>query len=231
MPVKPLQSVDTALSVVETLSRLQPAGVTSLARACGLDKMAVQRALVTLERRGWVYQPLGPGGPWELASLPLRIARTSASGFREAARPHLEWLASQTDETVLLFRREGRRIVVVDAVDSPHPLRMTVPIGTEAPLARSGALDAFLPDDERALLPEGVVDIDDTERAAIRAAGFYVVDGMYPHSAAVGAPLCDRAGRLVGTLVVVGPRERMPRSSFPRLGALVRQAAEAITPP
>jgi IclR family acetate operon transcriptional repressor len=229
MPVKPLQSVNNALAVVEALSRAQPAGVTALARACDLDKMAVQRVLVTLERRGWARQPEGPGGPWELTSLPLQIAGTSSSALRDAARPHLEWLASESGETVLLFRREGARLVVIDGVDSHQALRMTVPIGTEAPLVRTGALDAFLSDEERDALSPGPVEVSDRQREATRAAGYYVVDGMYPHSAAVGAPLRDGSGRVIGTLLVVGPRERLPRSTFPALGALVRQAADAVT--
>jgi IclR family acetate operon transcriptional repressor len=231
MAVKTIQAVDKALVLLEQLAREQPAGVSALAREVGLDKMAVQRLLVTLQRRDWARQTR-PGGPWELTERALRLGDrvTAAPSLRERARPHLEALAAASGETVLLFERSGDHLVVLDGVDSPHLIRMTVPIGTEVPLTRAGALDAFLPADEQASLPEGPLPLATRSMATTRRAGYFVIDSMYPHAVAVGSPLFDERERVVGTVLVVGPRERLPRRSYREIGSLVLAAADAIGP-
>ena len=229
MAVKTIQAVDKALVLLEQLARDQPAGVSAIAREIGLDKMAVQRLLVTLQRREWARQTR-PSGPWELTERALRLGdrATAAPSLRERARPHLEALAAASGETVLLFERTGDRLVVLDGVDSPHFIRMTVPIGTEVPLTRAGALDAFLPADEQAALPEGPLPLPARSLAATRRAGYFVIDSMYPHAVAVGSPLFDDHSLVVGSVLVVGPRERLPRRSYRGMGTLVLAAAEAI---
>ena len=72
MAVKTIQAVDKALVLLEQLARDQPVGVSDLARGVGLDKMAVQRVLVTLQRRDWARQ-VRPSGPWELTERALRL--------------------------------------------------------------------------------------------------------------------------------------------------------------
>ncbi|MGD9703762.1 MAG: IclR family transcriptional regulator [Acidimicrobiia bacterium] len=227
MAVKTIQAVDNALLVLEQLSRDQPAGVTALARSSGLDKMAVQRVLVTLQDRDWARQ-LRPGGPWELTAKAQRLGDRALPSLRERARPHLETLAARSGETVLLFERVGGRLVVLDGVDSAHLIRMTVPIGTEVPLTRTGGLDAFLDADERASLPVGPLPVSARSIAATRRAGYFVIDGMYPHAVAVGSPLFDARSQVIGSVLVVGPRERLPRSSYVDIGGLVLAAAAAI---
>jgi DNA-binding IclR family transcriptional regulator len=129
---------------------------------------------------------------------------------------------------VLLFERTGNQLVVLDGVDSPHLIRMTVPIGTEVPLTRTGALDAFLPADERASLPDGPLPLPARSLATTRRAGYFVIDSMYPHAVAVGSPLFDERSHVVGSVLVVGPRERLPRRSYRGMGTLVLAAAAAI---
>jgi IclR family transcriptional regulator, acetate operon repressor len=227
MAVKTIRAVDNALQVIEQLARAQPVGVSALARATGLDKMAVQRVLVTLHERGWIHQVV-PNGPWELTASAV-LGDRSRRSLRERARPHLDALAARSAETVLLFERHGERLVVVDGVDSPHLIRMTVPVGTEVALTRNGALDAFLDAAEREALEPGVRPVTARGIATTRARGYFVIDGMYPHAVAVGAPLFGGDGQVAGSVLVVGPRERVPRRAYPQLGALVLAAATAIT--
>lgn len=232
MAVKAIQSVDNALFVLEQLAVEQPVGVSELSRLTGLDKMAVQRVLVTLGQRGWLRQVDGSNGQWELTAVPMRVGEQYAAALREVGRDHLRRLAEASGETVLLFRRDGNRLVVIDGVDSVQMIRMTVPIGTEAPMLRGGGLDAFLSDDERRVLPVSQHPMSAKAIESTRRDGYFVLDSMYPHASAVGAPLWTRAAaaRTVGgAVVVVGPRERIAAASHVRLGAIVRDAAAAIS--
>lgn len=232
MAVKAIQAVDNALHVLEQLAAEQPVGVSELSRLTGLDKMAVQRVLVTLGQRGWIRQVDGSNGQWELTAVPMRVGEHYAAAMRAAGRDHLRRLAEASGETALLFRRDRERLVVIDGVDSTQLIRMSVPIGTEAPMLRGGGLDAFLTDDERHLLQPSSHPMS---AAAVKAAlrnGFFVLDSMYPHASAVGAPVWSRVGAqrsVGGVVIVVGPRERVAAAGYDRLGPIVREAAAAIS--
>ena len=52
--VKTLRTVDKALRVLDAVAEHQPIGVGALARLLTMDKSAVQRILVSLQRAGWI---------------------------------------------------------------------------------------------------------------------------------------------------------------------------------
>ncbi|MBU8910922.1 MAG: IclR family transcriptional regulator [Desulfobacterales bacterium] len=62
----------------------------------------------------------------------------------KAARPHMEELMEQCQETVFLGLRNGNKIVIVDSVESPKNFKITSPIGTSIPLLAGSAGKVFL---------------------------------------------------------------------------------------
>ena len=151
MAVKTVASVRNALTILEALALAQPVGVSALARQVGIDKAAVQRALLTLGDAGWTRQ--SDTGEWVITSKALQVGTHYTAGLRDVSRPHLAELQRTTGETAVLFVREHASVVAVDAVESSQPLRMTVPLGMVVPLQQRSALDAFLAPAERAALP------------------------------------------------------------------------------
>ena len=232
MAVKTIQSVENALTVVESLAAAQPIGVSALARLVDLDKNAVQRILVTLGHAGWIRQ--GDGGEWQITSRALQIGARYSSDLRDAARPHLEELQQQTNETVLLFAREGFSMVVVDAIDSGHALRMTVPVGTVVTMSSTGTFEAFLSKDDQtrlaALEPPAGSPRRPSKRviAGVRSNGFFVLDDLYPNAIAAGAPVFNEHGNPLASVTVVAPRARASKATAQHFGELAAIAAEAI---
>lgn len=227
MAVKTIQSVQNALSVLEALANAQPLGVSALARAVELDKAAVQRILLTLGDAGWIRQL--ESGEWTITSKALQIGTHFTSGLREIAHPFLVQLQRETDETVLLFAREGATMVVLDSVDSSQALRMTVPIGMVVPMRQSAAFDAWLTDDDRGSLPVVHPSPAPAALSAVRRQGFFVIDEMYPNAVAAGAPIMDGSGRPVATVTVVAPKVRITRSAARHMGEHAARAAAQIT--
>jgi IclR family acetate operon transcriptional repressor len=197
MAVKTIQSVENALVVIEALAGAQPIGVSALARLVDLDKNAVQRILITLGQAGWIRQ--ADGGEWSITSRALQIGTHYTSGLRDAARPHLEELQRRTGETVLLFARDGLNMVVVDAIDSSHALRMTVPVGTVVPIS-----------------------------ADLQANSFFVLDDLYPNAIAAGAPVLGEQRGLLASITVVGPRVRVSKATAHHFGELAAATSAAI---
>lgn len=223
MAVKTIRSVENALTVLEALAAAQPIGVSALARLIDLDKNAVQRILLTLGQAEWAGQH--DGGEWSITSKSLQVGTHYTSGLRDLAHPHLVKLQRETNETVLLFAREGQTMVVLDSVDSSQALRMTVPIGMVVPIRQGAAFDAFLPDDERALLPAMHAKPTPAALKAVRRDGFFVIDSLYPNAIAAGAPIFDPRGTPIATITIVGPKVRISKLEARRLGE--RAAATA----
>jgi len=227
MAVKTIQSVQNALTVLEALAAAQPAGVSALSRTVDLDKAAVQRILLTLGEAGWIRQI--DTGEWTITSKPLQIGTHYTAGLREIAHPHMVQLQRAVDETVLLFAREGNTMVVLDCVDSSQVLRMTVPIGMVVPLRRGAAFDAWLPDDERAALPETSPVASQADVDAVLANGYFVIDEMYPNAIASGAPVFNRRGAPIATITIVAPKARVNKTAARKLGERAARSAALVT--
>jgi IclR family transcriptional regulator, acetate operon repressor len=227
MAVKTIQSVQNALVVLEALAAAQPIGVSALARAVDLDKTAVQRILLTLGEAGWIRQL--DNGEWTITSKPLQVGTHFTSGLRELAHPHLVQLQRETDETVLLFAREGNTMVVLDSVDSSQVLRMTVPVGMVVPIRQGGAFDAFLADAERAALPRVTPMPTAAALDTVRASGYFVIDEMYPNAIAAGAPVFDRRDTPIATITIVAPKARVSKAGAKKLGEASARTAATVT--
>jgi DNA-binding IclR family transcriptional regulator len=227
MPVKTIQSVQNALGVLEALATHQPIGVSALARAVELDKTAVQRVLLTLGEAGWIRQL--DNGEWTITSRALQVGTHYTSGLREMAHPHLVQLQKATDETVVLFAREGDTMVVLDSVDSSQALRMTVPIGMVVPMRQSAAFDAFLPKTERATLPSMRPAPTEATLATVRRVGYFVIDELYPNAIAAGAPVFDRRSIPIATITVVAPKVRVNKAGARKLGEASARTAQLVT--
>lgn len=225
MAVKRLATVEKAFRVLTAVSEHQPVGLSELARLLDLDKAGVQRILATLHHIGWIVPSAGGTGGWELAPEALVIGRRYAPRLRDAARPHLEAIQAATGESALLVTVDRDRAVVTDVVDSPAALRVSVPIGFDAPLADFTPFLAFFADEVLADL--GLAPIPQRTRDTALRRGWYSLDIDPDDVRAVGAPVLS-GGTVLGALMVVGPRSRLDKKAQARAGDLLRDAAGTL---
>ncbi|MCC3766157.1 IclR family transcriptional regulator [Streptomyces sp. UNOC14_S4] len=243
-----MQNVLNALRVLEEVADRQPVGVTDLARAMGLPKSSVQRALVTLHTAEWI-QPAGDTPTrWAVTTKALHVGRRAAGelGLRDAAVPVMEELRRRTDETVHLAVPEGGKVVLIERLETAQPVRIVLPLGQILPLHASSngkAVLAASPDEvvER-YIAEGLpgftgTTITDpgrlrTELAGIRARGYAANRGEWRADvSAVAAAVvggADRDGLPVASVSVNVPTSRMTDASRSAFGALVAAAAKTL---
>lgn len=241
-----MQNVLNCLQVLESLGERRVAGVSELARALELPKTTVHRALATLHAAGWIAptrQGSQPG--WELTAKVLRVARFAGAGdtLREIALVVMHELRRESGETVHLLVRDGDRVILVERLESPHPIRAAQPVGSSTPLHASAtgkALLAHLPASEvDALIAAGLprltrrtITSGRALRAAlteVRARGYAVNAGeSWDGLVAVGAPVLGADGPLAA-VSISAPAERMPEELRPRLGELVAAGARRIS--
>ena len=104
MAVKWSQSASRVLAILEKIAAYQPVGITELARLVDADKSAVQRALMTLARDGWIRVAPGKARRWEVTERIQALAHLALGShdLRHRARPVLQALRDKTGESVLL---------------------------------------------------------------------------------------------------------------------------------
>lgn len=141
-----MNSVRKALVVLETVADLQPVGVSELAAYLKQPKTSVQRALETLHEAAWIRPAGGERTRWELTFRASRMARKAGGhfGLREAALPIMERLRRETNETIHLAVLDEVEIVLIERLESPHPVRHVEPLGGRAPVLSTATGKAIL---------------------------------------------------------------------------------------
>jgi IclR family acetate operon transcriptional repressor len=241
-----MQNVLNALRVLEEVAVRQPVGVSELARILELPKSSVQRALRTLHTAGWI-RPVGNElTRWALTTRALHVGRHAAGelSLRDAAIPVMEELRRRTEETIHLMVPEGDKVVLIERLETPKPVRIIIPLGGSAPIHASSNGKAVLagspPEEVERLLAEGLPRYTDTtivdrerllaELAETKARGYATNKGEWRSDiAAVAAAVIGDGGRPIASLSISTPTSRMPDELQPTYGALVRDAARRIS--
>lgn len=234
--VKTIRSAERVFAALEMLAEHEPIGVGALARLLDEDKSAVQRALVTLARTGWIRAVPGEPTRWELTSRVLVVAEHvhRRSGLRQLARPTLETLRQQTGESVILAVAEADRVVIVDVAESSQLVRTAPHVGLIVPAETSAsgrAILAALDDAGReALLGRPVTRSLAAELEVVRARGWSLnADDVARGATSVGAAVLDDSGRPVGAVAVSAVSARMPQEVQEQTGELLAQTLRTLS--
>ena len=159
VPQYPIESVDNALRVLVLLGERSKLRLTDVSQYLGVASSTAHRLLAMLSYRGLVrqnavtrtYEP-GPA----LDQLAFGLLRRL--DIRSQARPILEKLNTDLQETVHLGRLEGSDVHFIDSIESTRALRVVNRLGRSMPAhctSTGKALLATLSDNELlALYPE-----------------------------------------------------------------------------
>jgi len=140
-----LRSIGRALDVLDCFDGEAPLALTDIGARTGLPESTLFRVLLTLEKHGYLQQAVD--GTYQLAAK-LRFGWLIEQGnaLRDKARPELERLAHQFNETASLAYLYDDRIHVLDSIDTYHEIRMSNRVGRVLPphcSAMGKAITAF----------------------------------------------------------------------------------------
>lgn len=133
-----VEVLSRAVRVLEVLADApRGAPLHQLSRETGLAKSSAHRLLSHWERLGYVMRT--GSGAYQLGLGALELARKVHKRNRLVELSHtlLRRLQSETGESVYLAIYRNGRVVLVDAVESPHPLRVVVDLGEQCYLHAS----------------------------------------------------------------------------------------------
>jgi DNA-binding IclR family transcriptional regulator len=243
-----LSSVQNAARLLKEFGSAEGSlGVTELARRLGLGKSTVHRLLATLTaERILEHDPAT--GTYRLGLMMWELgARVSVHRvLHDAATTVMEGLRNATKETVQVAVLDGREVVYVERLESPHTLRIFGRVGhrNSAHCTSTGkVLLAHLPEQRLAGLLEGwrpeqktdatICDLGRlrAELELVRAQGWAENIGESELGvASVAAPVRNARGEVIAAVSVAGPVMRVNGDTLRRFfRASVVQAADAIS--
>ena len=242
-----INSVVRAIKLVEILTEFgRPTALKDVADAVELNKVTTHRLLRSLCQSGMV-QNIGANGHYALGPAVLTFAERFRKSFtmRDRVLPYLEKLATLTKETAIFCERYGYTdCVTVETWDSPHDTRTFSGIGIVRPLmAGSSALAilAMLPEKDMASIIGSKKLIQHTPFAPstrkqlldkikeIKKLGYAVsIRERDLDTGGIAAPVFND-GRVMGSLSVIGPVDRMKRNGIHRIGRQVKMVADQLT--
>lgn len=141
-----MQLIDRTLETLILLST-EPDGlsVTQIAEKLDISSSSIHRILQSLKKHHFVLQStetkryrLG----YKVLSLTTNI--TKKNNFTLAARPYLEKLAEETNETIALCILEGESVVCLDYVESKNTNKLMVNPGVAMPAHATSSGKAIL---------------------------------------------------------------------------------------
>jgi DNA-binding IclR family transcriptional regulator len=140
-----LRSIGRALEVLDCFDGKAPLALKDIGTRTDLPESTLFRVLLTLEKHGYLEQAVD--GTYQLApKLRFGWLVEQANTLRDKARPELERLANQFNETASLSYLYDDRIHVLDSVESYHEIRMSNRVGRVLPphcSAMGKAITAF----------------------------------------------------------------------------------------
>ena len=128
-----IEALARGLDVLRSFRSGTPAMTLSeIAGHTGLARPTVRRILITLEELGYV-RSADRGYALTPRVLDLGMAYVNSLSMWEVARPHMEKLVSQTNESSSMAQLDGGDIVYVARVAVPKIVTLAVTIGTRFP--------------------------------------------------------------------------------------------------
>ncbi len=240
-----MRSLERALDLLEALEKLRsPAGVRALEASTSIPKATAQRLLDVLEKRGYAQKERGR---YSVGAATVRLARSflTSDSLATIALPILQQLTALSGETCSLYIRQGFDRLIVQRVESPHPLRQHTAIGERLPLhigASGQILCAGMPDD---LLRRYLESLPAVRLASgkllskkelwvraqqARLRGYAIgVDERWDGVSSVAAPVWQKTKGLVAAINIAGPTSRMPVPKLEQLSLEARRAAHEIS--
>jgi DNA-binding IclR family transcriptional regulator len=239
------RTIERALDVLDAFQSSSSAmSLKEVSSLTGQPEASLYRVLSTLQKRDYLSQ--NRDGTYQLTRKVLygRLL-DKADAVRKAARPVLEQLVREFNETTSLSYLFTNYIQVLDTVETFHPIRVTNRAGRILPPYCSSmgkAILAYQDDSVGDVLLETYGLIRRTEHtivdrltlrdelAKVRKQG-WACDREESMLGGIcyGAPIFDASGATLGALSVSTPVQRMDDARGEQIRAAVMKAAKQVT--
>lgn len=239
-----MRSVGRALEVLETIADLQPVGVTDIARHLNEPKSSVQRVIDTLAKGHWITRQTPDVASWSIAVRTTLLGRRFAEqmGVGQLALETMERLRQETGETIHLAIPRETSVILIERLESPHPVRYVEPLGGAASIFLTATGKSILAnfDDEQlkyliitnadSLSKNGIEPrVLEEELDQVRQDGFSTTRQWRSDVFATAAAILGEGKQPLAAISISAPASRVGESELVSYPTLVRDAAREIT--
>lgn len=243
-----VQSLERALTILNKLSEY-PDGIqiARLSEQVGLTKSTVHRLLATLSSMNYVVQD-EETDKYKLGLQVLFLSRNllNNNNIVATAKPYLEKLSAEVNETVHLCIEDRGEVVYIDKIESNQTIRMYSRIGSRAPMHSTGVGKILLSgknQDEFNKLISTITFVKKTPNTITSKEEFsleiekvkqqgYALDNAENEEVlrCIAAPIFDHKGKIVASFSVSGPTNRITMEAInDTLIDLMKQYSVAIS--
>jgi IclR family transcriptional regulator, KDG regulon repressor len=235
-----VRAVERAMDILLCFVDVKELSLTEISNKVSLHKSTVHRLLASLEGKAFIQRD----GATEKYRLGFRLWELSANLIQSddmgvVLLPEMERLRDEVGETISLYIRDGNERVRVQAVQSNQAIRRVAPVGARMPLfvgASSKVLLAYAESavQEQVLNAANVTSgldrnvlvqmLEDTRKLGYATS----IEEREPGAAAVSAPIFSRDGKLMASLAVSGPANRLTPSKMLEHVPLIMDAAHRM---
>lgn len=237
--------VKKAFIILKAISQSsQGLRISEISSMLNISKSTVHGITAALENQGAINRDsVSKRYTIGITLMELGKAAYEKIDFKKAARPIMEELMEQCQESVFLGIRNGDRVTVIDIVESRKDFKITSPIGTAIPLLAGATGKLFLSMMETKDLqkyldsnhlvrftPNTITEPKQyaTELEKVREAGFSTDDEEYISGVrAVAAPI-KQYGGYIPAIWVVGFKASMTQKKIPSIIEQTIDAADRI---
>lgn len=237
----PVRSVERCIDILDLLATSAKAvSLGDISRGVGAPKSTVLTIVRTLVARGVVVRD-DEHKLYRLSSARWGGSVPERADLASLARPHLQRLARETQETATLALTDGRSIYYHERTIGDQPLQYVVPVGVPRPMHGTASGKVFLaqmsPAERLAFVkqvglkrftPRTITDSAALERnlQVVRRNGYGITraetsDDLF----GVAAPIVDRTGKIIAAVNLGGPLFRLRRRQQDYVAATAAAAA------
>jgi IclR family transcriptional regulator, KDG regulon repressor len=237
--------VTKAFSILNIIAKNKRGmGISEISNLLGISKSTVHGITAALEQAGAVIRdPVSKQYNIGLTLMDLGKAAYERIDFKAIARPALEKLRDECEETVFFGIKNGDRVSIIDKVDSQKDLKITSPVGTSLPLQIGAIGKIFLSLMNQKELEnylqknplisytaDTIIDIDlyKQELEKVRKNGFALDDEEYITGVRAVASAIKPYDTYLPAIWVVGFKNAMPDSELENIISLICTATEHI---
>ncbi len=240
-------NLQRGLQVLEFLATKQPsATVSEFAERLGYPIASLYRIVNVMTEMGYLRRD-ETTKRYTLTNKLLQFGQPQQQqrGLVEACLPSMRGLLKATGETVQVCSLVETEVVVLEQLISTHPFKYSCDVGARTPLhscAPGKAILAWLPESQqREMLSKlrfkrfTATTITSAKRMRdhleqVVAKGYAIDDAEGMEGIrCVAAPILTANKGSVGAITIAAPANRVAKSKFDELGAVVREAAKAAS--
>jgi len=241
-----VNSVLKAVKILEIIGKSRPLGISEISRELGIPKSSTHGLLQTLESEEFVEKNKDTN-KYNLGTRLIELGYRAQNDLAicRIAKPYLNGINQETDETVHLTLLDDDEVLYVDCVESKRRMRTYSVIGIKAPLyctAVGKAILAELPEKhiKQIIISKGLAKLTDktiTTEAGLyqdlsdtRNRGYSIDNKEHEDQLiCVGSAIRDVNGETFASLSVSGPSDRMTEERIIYIGSLIKKVTSEIS--